>query len=239
MGAHVYWTNYNSGTIGRAHLDGSGVRQNFITGASSPTDVAVHGKHIYWANLLTIGRANLDGSGVDQNFITGANFRPQGLAVDGKHIYWTNLPISGPPSDSTIGRAKLDGSAVNQNLIAGLNVSYGVAVDGKHIYWGEQPHTTSNGTISANGTIGRANLDGSGVDRNFITAEVSPGGIAVHGKHIYWGDERLTDPNSTIGRAHLLGGRRRLGRASEHRRFWRQPELHHRRELFIRDGGRR
>ena len=43
MGAHVYWTNYNSGTIGRAHLDGSGVRQNFITGASFSYGMAVDG----------------------------------------------------------------------------------------------------------------------------------------------------------------------------------------------------
>src|SRR3954447_14063359 len=38
--AFVYWTNFN-GTIGRANLDGTGVDQSFITGASRPTGVAV------------------------------------------------------------------------------------------------------------------------------------------------------------------------------------------------------
>ena len=39
--AHVYWTNFNSGAIGRANLDGSGVNQSFITGASGPSGVAL------------------------------------------------------------------------------------------------------------------------------------------------------------------------------------------------------
>jgi virginiamycin B lyase len=64
MDAYVYWTNYNGDSSGRANLDGSDVNQSFITGATTPTAVAVHGKHIYWANLTTIGRANLDGSDV-------------------------------------------------------------------------------------------------------------------------------------------------------------------------------
>jgi len=35
--AHVYWANINSGSIGRAELDGSRVNQSFIIGATSPT----------------------------------------------------------------------------------------------------------------------------------------------------------------------------------------------------------
>ena len=72
---HIFWANLNTGTIGRANLDGSGVNQNFITGASGPVGVVADASHIYWANFGagTIGRANLDGSGVNQSFITGAS----------------------------------------------------------------------------------------------------------------------------------------------------------------------
>ncbi|MBI3660071.1 hypothetical protein HY230_06330 [Candidatus Acetothermia bacterium] len=38
---HIYWANRNTGTIGRANLDGTGVNQSFITGASIPFGVAV------------------------------------------------------------------------------------------------------------------------------------------------------------------------------------------------------
>jgi hypothetical protein len=46
--AHVYWTDTDAGTIGRANLDGAGVDPSFITGANGPTAVVVDGAHIYW-----------------------------------------------------------------------------------------------------------------------------------------------------------------------------------------------
>src|SRR5215207_5951063 len=103
-GAFVYWANHGEATIGRANLDGTGVRSNFITGANGPVGIAVDGQHIYWANSNTnaIGRANLDGTEVVHNFITGASF-PTGMAVDDQHVYWANVDTD------SIGRANLDG----------------------------------------------------------------------------------------------------------------------------------
>ena len=43
----------------------------------------------------------------------------------------------------------------------------GLAVDGRHIYW------------TTNSTIGRANLDGTGVNQSFITGATRPDGVAV------------------------------------------------------------
>jgi hypothetical protein len=40
-GAHVYWTNFTGGSIGRANLDGTGADQSFITGASSAAGIAM------------------------------------------------------------------------------------------------------------------------------------------------------------------------------------------------------
>ena len=58
--AHVYWTNNADTTIGRANLDGTGVNQSFLSGASTPCGVAVDGAHVYWGNIGagTIGRAS-------------------------------------------------------------------------------------------------------------------------------------------------------------------------------------
>jgi sugar lactone lactonase YvrE len=60
------------------------------------------------------------------------------------------------------------------------------------IYWGNV------GT----GTIGRAELDGTGADQGFITGAGSPAGMAVNHTHIYWVSSH---DNGTIGRANLDG----------------------------------
>lgn len=60
------------------------------------------------------------------------------------------------------------------------------------IYWGN----------SGTGTIGRAELDGTGANQGFITGAGSPGGMAVNYRHIYWVSSR---DDGTIGRANLDG----------------------------------
>lgn len=193
-GARVYWGNYNSGTFGRANLDGTGVDQSFITTLPgiTPYGVAVDGAHVYWIDFgppNSIGRANLDGSGVDQNFIPTGASGSDGLAVDASHVYWANV------NANTIGRANLDGTGVDQSFITGASGPSGPAVDGTHIYW-------ANG---ANGTIGRANLDGTGANQSFITTGAptsQPLQVAVDAGHIYWANYGT---GTTIGRAELNG----------------------------------
>jgi hypothetical protein len=78
-----------------------------------------------------------------------------------------------------------------------------VDVDGQHIYW------VNGGQYSGGdgeGTIGRANLDGTNVDQSFITGVDSPDAIALDGTYIYWANRRPPDAgNATLGRAKLDG----------------------------------
>jgi virginiamycin B lyase len=204
--AYIYWANYafgNMGTIGRANLDGTSANSSFITGAGTPFGVAVDGSHVYWANPLTdeeIGRSNLDGTSVDQSFMSGLS-EPWGVAVDGSHIYWG---VSGP-FQGFVGRSNLDGSSADDNFISadtgtGASAVAGVAVDGSHVYWANLK----------DGTIGRADLNGSSVEPSFITGASQPAAVAVDGSHVYW--TNLNNPfegtyagTGTIGRADLNG----------------------------------
>ena len=61
------------------------------------------------------------------------------------------------------------------------------------VYWANQDGTS----------IGRAKLNGTGVDDNFITGLTSPRGIATDSKYIYWMQGDATD--AMIGRANLNG----------------------------------
>ena len=207
---HVYWTNPESHTIGRANLDGSGVDQNFITGVSFPSvggsTLAVDGGHVYWASLIvnpdntanyTVGRANLDGSSPDATFITAP--RVDGVAVDAGHVYWTtNTYDQALTLRGRIGRANLDGSSPNPSFITLVGTAYGLAVDGGHIYW-------TSLTAASTGAIGRANLDGSGPVEDFISGAWNPMALAVDAGHIYWSNDNVPGIGPAIGRANLDG----------------------------------
>jgi hypothetical protein len=182
---------------------------------ATPALAARADAYIYWTNPRgdTIGRANLDGTAANPSFITGAH-TPLGIAVDGTHIYWAN-------STNTIGRSNLDGTGANQSFIAPQisNRASGVAVDDAHIYWVSKfsdPHSSCLSLAPGTGAIGRANLDGTGADVNFITGISFPaGGITIDGSHLYWTSydplTRFCDldegpPLATrIGRANLDG----------------------------------
>jgi hypothetical protein len=171
--AHIYWTT-DWQTIGRANLDGTGVNQGFIHNfPDEPSGLAVDGAHIYWANAnaATIGRANIDGTGVNQAFIGLGSFG-EGVVVDGAHIYWGS-------ADGTIGRANLDGTGVNNSLISRPGVPFPLpcAQGGVYLYWVSGATTQQQGPGS--NTIGRARLDGTDVQPDFLTSsgplESAPG----------------------------------------------------------------
>jgi virginiamycin B lyase len=225
-GAHVYWTDTEAGTIGRANLDGTSPNPSFISGADDPAGIAVDGAHIYWANAGsgTIGRANIDGTSPDQSFISGAD-NPQGIGVNGTYVFWANA------GTTAIGRADIDGTNVNQSLLnlSPAEVPAGLAVGASQIYWtmternesdyleranfdgsGETFEAIQRGGvkgIAVNATnvfwsykssrkIGRANLTFGEADPSFLATLGAPGGMAVDGTHFYWTSAQFVPPPS-------------------------------------------
>ena len=96
-------------------------------------------------------------------------------------------------------------SLISDAFVAGRNggfagnagaVPFAVAVNSAHVYW------ANNGDDS----IGRANLDGSGVDNHFITGVTQPTGVAVTSQYIFW-----SSLNDAVGRADLDGSNKKTG----------------------------
>jgi hypothetical protein len=189
--AFIYWGNVG-GVIGRANNDGSGAIQTFIAKQYAPQGPAVNSTHIYWANTNggnSIGRANIDGTGVVANFIPAAN--PYGLAINGTHVFWINQ--GGGVGDDFIARANLDGTGVDPTFAALPNIGtvYGsMDVTATHIYW------------SRGFGIGRSNLNGTGVNNNFILPADGAliGSPRANGTHVFYTGIR-SNGGSTYGPA--------------------------------------
>jgi hypothetical protein len=194
----IYWTNSQTGSIGRANTDGSDADQAFITDpgtASSPASIAVYPTTVFWSNLNsppskpgTIADAELDGSAVHDGLVASAN--PQlGLATDGQYLYWTT-------SGSTIARSAINGAGLNQTFISPADGALtDVAVGGGYIYW----------VNNAADTIGRASLSNPGatINNTFIVGILGDNieSVAVDASHIYWSNSGA----GSIGRADIDG----------------------------------
>ncbi len=72
-----------------------------------------------------------------------------------------------------------------------VQASVAAALSAPQIYWANE----------GSGTIGRANLDGTGVNQSFIAGGSGITGVVVDGQHIYWTNQG----SGTIGRANLNG----------------------------------
>ena len=140
---------------------------------------------LYWSTGFngTVGRAPLTGFYPRWNWTPATPSGTFGLAADGEHLYWGG--------QGSIGRAGLDGSDRAPGFITGLADSRqsSLAVDSEHLYWVEP----------TNDSIGRAKLDGTGVDERFIETAF-PASVAVDDAHVYW-----SGVGGAIGRANVDG----------------------------------
>jgi hypothetical protein len=189
-GNFVYWASEDSGSIGRAKINGTGANDNFITGLQQPQAVAVDSKFIYWAEGGTsrIGRANLDGTGVNLNLIASGVENPLGLAVTANSgIYWLNRIVGDP-----VGHANIDGSNPVEDLFQTGSIDpCSLGADQSFVYW-----LNTSGDLR----IGRASLSGAAPDPNFVTIANAGCGVAADSSFIYW------DANDSIGRVPVGGG---------------------------------
>lgn len=156
-----------------------------------PGAPAAHANFVYWTSGEPgsgIARAKLNGGGLDKGFIAGLN-HPHGVATDSRFIYWTQ----GDATNGSIGRANLNGSTPNQLFIpheAGVGDPSGIAVTPSSVYWQHDGNR-----------IGRANIDGTGVDPDFITTSSTACGLTADSSFLYF----LGSGGTQIGRAALDG----------------------------------
>lgn len=168
--ADVYWTSSGSTTISRANEDGGEIDSNFIAGlANGPSGVAVDGDYIYWLSngSESIGRAKLGASGateVDEEFIPGVE-NLQGIAAGGGYVYWS--------SEETEAIERVDLQGQGREVVSPGSEPRQIAVGGNYVYWVE------------NGKISRATVDGSVVEKAYLSTPSLSHGIAADASYLY------------------------------------------------------
>jgi hypothetical protein len=100
-------------------------------------------------------------------------------------------------NDTSIGRAHLDGDNAVMDFIPGLVGVTGVAANETHVYWASDPPGSA-----ADGSVGRANLDGTGVE-TIVSGLTDPLALALDANHLYVTQAGDVD---LVGRANLDGG---------------------------------
>jgi hypothetical protein len=143
---HIYWSNGETETIGRATLAGGSIENSFIKAGPYVNAIAIDATHIYWANytLGTIGRATLAGGSIEPEWIKGCS-GPNGLVVTATNIYWINQITRTigtralAPTTTTLTVDMLNRTIVGPNgesLYSQLNLS-------ETEWWGLGPGTSS------------------------------------------------------------------------------------------------
>jgi virginiamycin B lyase len=86
-------------------------------------------------------------------------------------------------------------TSANNTFVVTASSARDVLASGSFLYW----------TNSWAGTIGRSNLDGTGVNQNFITGLVFPSGLDIEGNFLYFSSFDLLAGASEVGRANIDG----------------------------------
>lgn len=207
---YIYWSDYSTGKIARANIDGSGVDLTFIDAGPEPIGVAVTASHIYWggAGSKTLGRALIDGTEADPEWLVPDPFQ---LAVNATHLYFVGK--------ASLGRVALDGTGEEDSWASPVLNPNAVALDDTYAYvlcryridrvklddatieaeW--VPRTGQYGggitltgghlywTNTEDATIGRVGVDGTGLNESFCPTAGEAYAMASDADHIYWADE--------------------------------------------------
>lgn len=174
---YMFWTQYQvTGYIGRADIDGQNPQIQWLSGCYYPRGVAVNEQYIFFSNDPTITLENRDDLLDDlmRDDLRRDNL-PDNLVWDRRNDEQialeqdvTSHDQKIPSTPNVISKADISGSNL-ASFITQCNTPVGIALTDTYIFWANQ----------GSHTIGRAKLDGSEPNANFIVGCNKPYGLCI------------------------------------------------------------
>jgi hypothetical protein len=169
-GAHVYWTDNQSGEVMSVPIVG-GTPTTLASAQEDPYCVAVDAANVYWTDRTSGAVMSVPIGGGPLTVLASSQTYPTGIAVDGANVYWTNYNTSG--GGAVLSMPK--GGGTLTVLASGQDGPYGIAVDSANVYW-----TNSNAGDVMSLPVG------GGTPSTLASGQAYPYGIATDGVSVYW-----------------------------------------------------
>jgi hypothetical protein len=173
-GGFIYFgRNLEEGYISRAKIDGTSIETKWsVSKIGFNHGYELDAKYLYFQVEGKIGRINLNGTELNTSFIaTAAGGVSYNIGVNASFIYWAN--------GKHIGRATIAGGEILPEFVKEVGEELmAVTVDSKYIYWADYK----------GGNIGRCLLNGTSVEKTWITFPSAPKGVSTNGTRIYWSE---------------------------------------------------
>jgi beta-lactamase regulating signal transducer with metallopeptidase domain len=172
---HVYWTNFEGGSLMRAPL-GGGSPTTLIAGQHGPQSLVVGSGQIYWTNFEdgTVMRMPL--SEAEPALLASGQDHPSGVAIDSTNLYW----VTNDGSVRSVPLAGGEPTTLSTGIESFPAAARSIAVDASYVYW------TEGGDLSvSNGRIMRAPLAG-GPALVLARDQDSPCRLAVDSESVFW-----------------------------------------------------
>lgn len=187
----VYWGGAYGDSIGKL-TPGRRPAPRFVDD-ETVSGLATDRRRVYWGCNCApgrIGRARLDsaGSQKEPDLVSVPGEAPiEDIDEAAGYVYWLTESDGVP----VVGRSRSDGSETDPTFLSlpdpgDLETVNSIAVHGQHLYW------------DAGSAIGRAALDGSSVDEDFVPSATAAD-LAVNSRYLFWVDDE------GVSRADLSG----------------------------------